>query len=212
MNPIRRLLETVHLTFVGLWMGSLAMTGAAAAITFPTVRDLDPSLPAYAAFTGPHWKLAAGHIASRIFLVADAVALGCLIVSGLTLGLIVASKEPWRRPWATAVRLIAFFAALSLLTYSFFFLGPRMNTNMRQYWDAALAGQNDSALRYQAAFDKDHPTASNVMVASFCCVTLLMIAGAFAAAGQAPAPSSSETPASRSNLEQPTLTRKGRLS
>lgn len=210
MSPMRRLLETVHLTFVGLWMGSLAMAGAAAAIIFPTIRDLDPSLPDYASFTGPHWKLAAGHVASRIFLVADAVALGCLIVSGLTLGLVVASKEPWRQAWTTGIRLVALFGALSLLTYSFFFLGPRMNTNMRSYWDAAEAGNNEAALQYQAAFDKDHPTASTVMVSSFACVTLLMIAGAFAVTGRDSASKESAgVPASK--LEQPSLTRKGRL-
>ena len=52
-----------------------------------------------------------------------------------------------------------------------------MNTNMRSYWDAAQAGDNEAALQYQAAFDKDHPTASTVMVSSFACVTLLMISG-----------------------------------
>lgn len=186
------------------------MAGAAAAIIFPTIRDLDPSLPDYASFTGPHWKLAAGHVASRIFLVADAVALGCLIVSGLTLGLVVASKEPWRQAWTTGIRLVALFGALSLLTYSFFFLGPRMNTNMRSYWDAAEAGNNEAALQYQAAFDKDHPTASTVMVSSFACVTLLMIAGAFAVTGRDSASKESAgVPASK--LEQPSLTRKGRL-
>ncbi|MFI4892893.1 MAG: hypothetical protein ACIAQ0_05575 [Phycisphaerales bacterium JB058] len=210
MSPLRRLLETVHLTFVGLWMGSLAMAGAAAAIIFPTVRDLDPSLPAYAAFTGPHWKLAAGHVASRIFLVADAVALGCLIVSGLTLGLVAASKEPWRQAWTTGVRLVAFFGALSLLTYSFVFLGPRMNTNMVNYWEAAEAGNNEAALEYQAAFDKDHPTASTVMVSSFACVTLLMISGAFAATARTATPAQ-PSGASKPTLEQPSLTRKGRL-
>lgn len=210
MSPIRRLLETVHLTAVGLWLGSLAMAGAAAAIIFPTVRDLDPTLPAYASFSGPHWKLAAGHVASRIFLVADAVSLGCLIVSGLTLGVVVASKEPWRRPIATGVRLLALFGALGLLTYSFFFLGPRMNTNMRSYWDAAQAGDNNSALKFQSAFDEDHPTASAVMTGSFGCVLILMISGAFSSAGQAK-PKPGEQAPTPSRLEQPTLTRKGSL-
>ncbi len=210
MSPIRRLLETVHLTFVGLWLGSLAMAGAAAAIIFPTVRDLDPSLPAYAAFSGPHWKLTAGHVASRIFLVADAVSLGCLIVAGLTLGAVVASKEPWRRPIATSVRLLALFGALSLLTYSFFFLGPRMNSNMLSYWDAAQRGDNAAALGFQDAFDADHPRASTVMTASFGCVLLLMVSGALAATGQA-RPKTGEHAPTPARLEQPTLTRKGSL-
>lgn len=208
MSPLRRLLETVHLTFVGLWMGSLAMTGAAAAIIFPTMRGLNPALPEYAGFTGPHWKLAAGHVASRIFLVNDAVSLGCMIVSGLMLGLIVAAKGPWLRPWATGARLVAFFGALGLLVYSFFFLGPRMNANMLSYWESARSGDNESALAFQAAFDADHPTASTVMVASFVCVTLLLIAGAFGAVGQAK--SMTEQVRATSRLEEPALGRGGR--
>ena len=54
MTPIRRLLETVHLTFAGLWLGSLVMTGVAAAVIFPVARGLDPQLPAFSEYTGPH--------------------------------------------------------------------------------------------------------------------------------------------------------------
>lgn len=208
MSPLRRFLETVHLTAVGLWLGSLAMTGAAAAVIFPTMRGLNPTLPDYASYAGPHWKLAAGHIASRVFLIGDSVALGCTIVSGLMLGLIVASKEPWLRPWATGARLVAFFGALGLLVYSFFFLGPRMNTNMVRYWDAARLGDNEQATLFQSAFDADHPTASAVMAASFVCVALLMISGVFAAAGQArPRTPGPQTPA---RFEEPALARPGR--
>lgn len=208
MSPIRRFLETVHLTAVGLWLGTLAMTGAAAAIIFPTVHELDPHLNAYALYTGPHWKLAAGQVASRLFLICDTVALGCTIVSGLMLGLIAASKEAWFRPWAMGIRLIAFFGALSLLTYSFFFLGPRMNANMLAYWDAAKIGDNENAALFQSAFDTDHPTASTVMVASFACVAVLMIAGVFGAAGQATQRVSAMPSPAR--LEEPSLAGRGR--
>ncbi|GAB5495692.1 MAG: hypothetical protein Phyf2KO_07720 [Phycisphaerales bacterium] len=196
----------MHLTFAGLWMGALAMTGAAAAVIFPVVKALDPSLPEYAAYSGPHWRLAAGHVASRIFLISDAVQLGCIIITGLTLGVIALSVEAWAKPIVTGLRIIALLAAVSLMTYSFAFLGPRMNTNMVSYWDAAKTGDNESALAYQQAFDEDHPTASRVMVGSFLCALLLTTSGAFAASGAA-SRTASPVSANIRTLEEPSLSR-----
>lgn len=187
-------------------MGALAMTGAAAAVIFPVVKALDPSLPEYAAYTGPHWRLAAGHVASRIFLISDAVQLGCIIITGLTLGVIALTADAWAKPIVTALRIISLLAAISILAYSFAFLGPRMNLNLVNYWDAAKTGDNEAALVYQQAFDKDHPTASRVMVGSFLCALLLTTSGAFAASGA----SNRNTPprtSTKRTLEEPSLSK-----
>ncbi|RNC81928.1 MAG: hypothetical protein ED559_09130 [Phycisphaera sp.] len=186
------------------------MTGAAAAVIFPVVKTLDPTLPEYAAYTGPHWRLAAGHVASRIFLISDAVQLGCIIITGLTLGVIALSAEAWAKPIVTGLRIISLLAAISLMTYSFAFLGPRMNTNMVNYWDAAKTGDNESALAHQQAFDKDHPTASRVMVGSFLCALLLNTSGAFAASGASNRNPLTGTSAKRT-LEEPSLSKDKQL-
>lgn len=199
----------MHLTFAGLWMGALAMTGAAAAVIFPVVKALNPSLPDYTAYTGPHWRLAAGHVASRIFLISDVVTLGCIIITGLTLGVIALSVEAWTKPVITGLRIIALLAAISLMTYSFAFLGKRMNLNLTNYWESARTGDNESALVYQQAFDKDHPTASRVMVGSFLCALLLTTSGAFAASGTSNRINSPET-SNKRTLEEPSLS-KGKL-
>lgn len=186
------------------------MTGAAAAVIFPVVKALDPTLPEYAAYTGPHWRLAAGHIASRIFLISDAIQLGCVILCGLTLGVIVLSSEAWTKPFVTGLRLVALLAAVSLLTYAFAFLGPRMNTNMLTYWEAARNGDNETALAHQTAFDDDHPKASRVMVGSFLCAMLLTTAGAFAASSATGhrTPAGTPTgPAPKRTLEEPSLSK-----
>lgn len=207
MTPIRRLLETVHLTFAGLWLGSLVMTGVAAAVIFPITRELNPQLPDFTEFTGPHWRIAAGTVAAKIFLISDAIQLGCIIICGLTLGAVVITAEGWQRPIATSIRLIALFCAVGLLTYSFAFLGPRMNTNMVNYWDAARAGENDAAKSNQLAFDKDHPTATKVMIGSFLCALLVTSSGALSVAGAA-VPNSTATKAPSSKLQQPELSRR----
>lgn len=212
MTPIRRLLETVHLTFAGLWLGSLVMTGVAAAVIFPAVRELDPQLPAFSEYTGPHWRLAAGTVAAKIFLISDAIQLGCIIICGLTLGAVVITAEGWRRPIATSIRLIALFGAVGLMTYSFSFLGPRMNTNMTSYWDAARAGDNEAAEQFQAAFDKDHPTATKLMIGSFLCALLVTSSGALAAAGAPGAPFTPENTPTKSRLQQPELAKRRRVS
>lgn len=215
MSPYRRFLETLHLTAAGLWLGAVAMTGAAAAIIFPTMRDLDPTLPAYEAFTGPHWRLAAGQVASKLFFIADAVQLGCIIICGLTLGIIALAADAWRRPIAMALRLIALFAAVGLMTYSFARLGPRMNSNMYAYWAAAQAGDTETALIHQEAFDQDHPTASRVMVGSLACALVLMTAGAFSATGAGGGRpirndrASQDSTAPKRTLETPSLARGG---
>lgn len=203
MTPIRRLLETVHLTFAGLWLGSLVMTGVAAAVIFPVVRDLNPYLPDFAEYTGPHWRIAAGKVAAQIFLISDTIQLGCIIICGLTLGAIVITVEGWQRPIATSIRLIALFCAIGVMTYSFAFLGPRMNTNMVEYWAAAKAGDNEAAATFQAEFDKDHPTATKLMIGSFLCALLLTSSGALAAAGATG--QLATDPKSKSRLEQPSL-------
>jgi hypothetical protein len=183
------------------------MTGVAAAVIFPVTRELNPQLPDFAEFTGPHWRIAAGTVAAKIFLISDAIQLGCIIICGLTLGAVVITAEGWLRPIATSIRLIALFCAVGLLTYSFSFLGPRMNTNMVNYWDAARAGDNESAAGFQAAFDSDHPTATKVMIGSFLCSLLVTSSGALAAAGSA-VPLSSYTKSHKTQLQQPALSKR----
>lgn len=56
---MRRLLsiaQCVNVTSLGLWCGCLLMTGAGAAVTFPTVKRLDPSVPSMSGYSGDHCR------------------------------------------------------------------------------------------------------------------------------------------------------------
>ncbi|HED53961.1 MAG TPA: hypothetical protein ENJ00_07140 [Phycisphaerales bacterium] len=203
MTPIRRFLETLHLTLAGLWLGVLVMTGVSAAIIFPTMHRLNPNLPGFMGYTGEHWRLAAGHIAAPIFWVADAIQFGCALLCGLSLGIILISPAPWRQPVWSFVRLFALLVAIGLLAYSLLVLGPRMNANLAEFWLAAEAGDMPKAEAARALFDADHPKATTVMACSFVAVFVLLTVGIYAALGA----SAPNNPRPTQRLETPDLAR-----
>ena len=159
----RRLAESVHLFGLTLWLGAVVMAGGVAAIVFPTARELDPTLPAYAAYDGSHADLAAGFLQNRVFALADGVQfLGAVLALATTILLVGFMDLPLRRI-SSAVRLCGLGLALGLLSFYLLMLMPRMQENVRTYWAAAAAGQLDAAASSKAAFDADHPTASNTL-------------------------------------------------
>ncbi|MEM8758026.1 MAG: hypothetical protein AAGF47_09625 [Planctomycetota bacterium] len=210
MTPLRRMLETVHVTAAGLWCGATAMTGAAAAIIFPKVRDLDPTLATYPDYTGEHWRLAAGQVAARLFTVGDAVGFVCAMLAGVSLVLVAAGRDAWRTRAITLTRLTVFSAALGLIAYNLLVLGARMNTNLGAYWRAAAAGENEAAAAAQQAFMADHGPASAVLVAMTLATLALTITGTLGATAtprddESAGPRNSSIKPSSPRLEKPAL-------
>jgi hypothetical protein len=195
MTTSRRICETVHLTALGLWLGSLVMTGVAAAIVFPLVKGLDPSLPGYAGYTGEHWLILAGHVAQRIFVAADFVQLIAGVLVLATIGLMLsAGGAAWRKRIAW-IRVIAVALSMIVLAYHIFVLGPRMSVELASYWRAAGEGENDTAMVHKERFDAMHPVASGVMGTAAICVLLALVAGAWHVT--TPEPSGPTSPVSR---------------
>ncbi len=152
---------------MGVWVGVLGMAGVSAAIVFPTMKGLDPLLGAYPLYTEPHWRLAAGHVAAKLFFVSDIVQLVCAPVAGLALVLMVLGKLV---PWPSrlmAGRLVVFTLLMAILSYRFFVLAPRMDRELALYRASAQAGEMEPAAAHLAAFNADHPMASNVMGVTF---------------------------------------------
>lgn len=206
MLPLRRFLEIVHIAAAGLWLGVAIATGAAAAIIFPTVRDLDPTLAGYTGYDGEHWRLAAGHIAAKLFAFGDIVGFFCLMLAGLSLCIIAAMPHVWiQTPRITLARLSALGAAILASGYNIFILGPRMNTNLQTYWQAAATGDNTAALAAQQAFMADHTPASNTLAAVAIAALALTITAAMAATAK-PRAGGATKPAQR--LQPPALANK----
>ncbi|MBC7834291.1 MAG: hypothetical protein H7Y88_04220 [Phycisphaerales bacterium] len=193
MRAWRPLLETVHIVMMGIWLGGLLAATAVAAIIFPAMKQLEPALPGYAAYTGDHSKLAAGHVGAKLFLAVDLLQLVCAVAGGAALGVLVLGKSLERRA-ATTVRLVAFALAAALLTFGLAIFTPSMTRPMREYWAAAERGDNEVALAHRAKFAPRHTTAAGLLFATTGCVGLSLTAGAWSLArrrvaiGQEPRP------------------------
>lgn len=176
-------LGTVHILALTVWLASLLAAGLSAALIFSQMKKLQPSLPEYAAYTGEHWKIAGGMVANKIFLIVDYVQLCCAIIAILTLGLtLLAANQavPKYRPPLAGVRIVFLSIACALLCYELFILSPRMAVHLNDFWVAAKDGKMAVAHAAQAAFDADHPTASNVLKATAASVFLLLITSTIA--------------------------------
>jgi len=171
-------LESLHAGAAGIWVGCVGTVGTLAAIAFPTMKKLNPTVPEFAA-VGDHWKIAAGSVANKMFVVADSVSLACCLLCILTLGLSLFTRAKLGREHARtglwAVRTLVMTVAAGCLAYQLFILSPRMSANIHQFWDMARTGQVEAANKAQAAFDADHPTASNVIVTMFASAFLLLV-------------------------------------
>lgn len=173
--------ETVHMLALAVWLGAL-MTGAiSAAIIFPAMRELRPSLGEFAAFEGEHWKLGAGRVQARIFFVGDFLQLGAGALAFLTLGvrLLGAGVARASRTAATAVRTLGVGAAVVLLLVNLVILAPRMNPHLKAYWELAAAGRTPEALVEADAFASLHPAATRTLAGTGAAVLVALLAGAW---------------------------------
>ena len=192
----RARLEALHAAALALWLGARACAGATAAIIFPAMRELNPSLPAYGAYTGEHWKLAAGFAQARVFAVTDIVQfVAGMVAVGSLLALVIRCRAAiWPQDGdtgasagaatraglsraLTAVRAVALVVAIACFGYYLVGLTPGMTSDLRAYWSAAMAGDNERALALRAAFEARHPTASALLQATLGAVLVALVAG-----------------------------------
>jgi len=194
----KRLLDTVHLTSLGLWLGTLVMTGVTAAILFPTIRDLDPHIPSFDSYSGEHWRIVAGKPANTLFFVSDIIGFACCILAMASLlGGVVLLGERWRRR-SVGMRISVMTAAMCVFGYGFMVHAPAMNKEITAYWRAAEAGENQVAEKHRAAFGAMHPTSTKLMG-----VTTLLVLGSLVMGAWSASDSHEGSP----QLEEPRLAR-----
>lgn len=196
----RRLCEVAHATAVAVWFA--AVTGAAlnAAVIFPKMKQLEPTLAGYPNYTGEHWRLAAGQVAAQGFLVADAVQLVAAVAAVASLLGLFMLGLPLRR-LSTGVRAAGVGGAALLLGYHFFVFAPSMNRPLRGYWEAAALGENERAATLAAQFAAMHPTASLLLSLIALCTLLGLVGAVWSISG----PRDARPP----TLEEPALARPG---
>jgi Ca2+/H+ antiporter len=182
MTRWTRLAFAVYLIALGLWAGSLMMTAVTAAVAFPTVKALDPVVPALDPASRPHWPLIAGKVASNVFVISHMTQSVCaLLVIGAGVALCrVPSLRMRRSPSSIAACL-----AVATLGWYLLILWPRMRANLYTYWDNLFAGRLEPAAAAQRAFNADHPTSSTTMAIIFVLVLTALITGAWKATAPA---------------------------
>lgn len=181
MEAIRRISGVALAIFSGIAFGATAMTGVVAAVVFPTMRSLDPSLPGYAAYSGAHWSLAAGIVAERVFEIG-------LIVSGVSLVVClvaIAGVAFTRRAggWPV-VRLALLLITLGIFLTHAAWLAPRMDAAAESYRTAAVAGFAEDAAAAKSQFDGLHPIASKLIGGVTVSSLALFIASAWASSAR----------------------------
>ncbi len=206
MTTGRRVCETIHLAVLGLWLGSLIMTGLAAAVLFPTMRSVEPHLPKFAAYSGDHWSLLAGRIASTLFFICDSIQFAAVLIAGGTFGLAILLYGLPVRRLSTAFRGGLLALVIGVLSYQFLVLAPRMNRKLAAYWHAAETGDNEAAASLKAAFDAEHPLARNLLMTDTLLVLALLVIGLWAVTGGDREVQTMASPA-EPRLEEPLLAR-----
>lgn len=164
----------LHASFLALCLGSVVLSGVVAALTFPALKRLAPVLPGFLTPPEDHWRIAAGHVAFRVFAVSGWVQLACLAAAGAALA--IAARRAFRE------NLIHWFI-LSLLAlvigYNGAILMPRMTDNLQRYWHASQSGDLSLAASSQQAFDADHPRSTRLLVSLSLLVALGVILAAW---------------------------------
>lgn len=164
---VRTICELVHLSALGIAAGAMAMTGAAAAIAFPTMKSLAPVLPAFKVDEAQHWSIAAGSVMNRVFGVADVIVLGAAIAAALTLIVVAFIARRSIASMTGVLRCVALVTMCGAVGFGWFGLRPRMQGNLEAYWSAAREGRVEDAAKFKAAFDADHPRASMLLSMQF---------------------------------------------
>lgn len=175
---VRTVCELVHLGALGIGAGALAMTGAAAAIAFPTMKSLSPVLPGFKVDEAQHWSIAAGSVMNRVFGVADVILLGAVIAAAITLSGVAFIARRGIASMTGVLRCVAVVALCGAVGFGWFGLRPRMQGNLESYWSAAREARVEDAAKFKAAFDADHPRASMLLTMQFAlCMTALGFGG-----------------------------------
>lgn len=157
-----RIAQIVHLVALSIWLGSVAMSGVVAAIVFPLMRTLEPTLGAFASYEGDHALLAAGRIASRVFFVVDYIQFACGSLALLTL-VILLVKGYALNTVARVFRVIFLCMTLALLSYHLFLFMPNIEQMLAGYWHFAQLGETAQADQFKDRFLESHSSASRIL-------------------------------------------------
>lgn len=166
LSPIQRFAETIHIVGLGVWIGAILLAATSAAILFPTVKTLEPTLRTFSEYSGEHWRITAGIPAQKIFFAADIVQLVCAAgaCAGAIVLVVTRAIDPWN-PRATngMVRSLPMTIVMVLFGIHLFFVSPTMSSNWAQFLAYAKAGEMELALPFHEKFTSTHPISTKIL-------------------------------------------------
>jgi hypothetical protein len=177
-SVLRTVLEGIHLGSLGVWCGMTVGVGVCAAIAFPTMRDLDPTLPAFAALPDGHWSIAAGSVMNPVFHILDGASLALAGLALITLVLGAWTRSIRLGSPSGVLRTLALICALGAALYSTMLLRPEMDAHLDGYLTAGREGDIVTALANKDAFDALHPRASMLIGMTLAFGALAFVFGA----------------------------------
>jgi hypothetical protein len=186
-----RVCQILHLLALAVWLGSVAMSGVVAAIVFPLMGTLEPTLATYPSYEGNHATLTAGLVASKVFFTVDTIQFVC---ASLALGtMVVLIARGYSLNTLTRVfRVIFLCMTLALLSYHLFFFMPTLTRTLNGYWDFAKMGNTAQADVFKDRFLDSHTMASRMLGGLALMVLMNIVLAAWSltasAQGQEPEP------------------------
>lgn len=186
--------SSIYWLLLTLWIAALISAGVAAGGVFFTLQRIGLTVDAYrSAFgddTAEHGRLVGGMVMEPIFFATDLVQIvaGLFTLLMLALQLTVFNMR-WSQP-ANLLRTVCIAVAAALVVLHATGFAPRMNRELRGYWNAAQVNDQTAMTAHRQRFDNDHELANRLFTLRFG-LLVLAVAGTAAAFTPHAAPRSS---------------------
>lgn len=178
----RAIIECTHITSLAIWLAATLGATLTAALAFPILKSLHPTLPDYPSFQDQHYLIAAGSVAQRGFLIADLVQFPASIIAVITLAVpVVFMNAPIKRP-AGIVRMLTVAVALAACASLLLIVTPQLTAATQAHWAAMKAGDAAAVARHKASVDEIHPVASRLTGTMAISVLIALIAAVWSLA------------------------------
>ena len=189
MNISFKVINVVYWLALTLWVACIISAAVAAMGVFTTLPELGLTIEPFTAALGDepaeHGRVAGGKVMEPIFAATDWLQAGAagLVIVALVIQAAVFGNH--LKSLSNVVRVLCILAAATLLAIHLFVLAPRMNRNLREYWQAIEHNDGHAMTQYRHAFNSDHGTADRLVR-----IRLLVLLGAvvFSAVVFTPAP------------------------
>jgi hypothetical protein len=168
MSALLKWCNAAYWLALTIWVAALLSAGVAAGGVFATLPRLGLLIERFRPALGDnpveHGRLAGGMVMEPIFTMTDIAQIGaaCIVVFTLMVQFVV-FHLPWKS-FANLLRAVCIAVAVALVVHHTFAMGPRMNRELRSFWQAAEQNDQVRMTAHRQAFDADHVLANRLFM------------------------------------------------